>query len=239
MSVSFKTPVTLVMGRMNNEVAFWNHDKGEVTLLGSLRGVELIDELRVDKEVRGHLALASFSYYLIKAVDLGSKGGSYVISEANQLIKLPSNPRINFRNFNGWYTIRNSFILIGNPEVNEGPYPLVCPYRVGDTLFINVGYANEDDLRNLISLMNILRNNAEGGIMTVTTMCRIPSMPVEMALILGNRYLMVRTFINNAVPTSGSKYLVIVTSGGNIVSKYSVNTGVLDALSDALNQMRK
>lgn len=238
MSIALRTPITVVLGRVGNEVALWSSDKGEITTLGELGGVGLIDELRVDKEIRGHLAITSFSYYIIKAVDLGSNNGSYTINERNQFIRIPSNPRASFKRFDDWYTIRNSFILIGNPEVGAGPYPLICPYRVGDTLFINLGHVEEESIRSLLTIISILSNNVGRGIMSTTTLCRVPSMPVEIALIDRDKYLMVRTPINDSVKTMGNKYLIVLTSGGNIIKKYSLNTGVFDAISEALNLMK-
>lgn len=238
MSVAFKTPVTVVLGKVGSGVALWSSDKGEVIMLGELKGMKLFDELKVDKEVSGHLAITSFSYYIIKAIDLGSNNGSFTINERNQLVRIPSNPKASFKKFDDWYTIKNSFILIGNPEINEGPFPLICPYRVGDTLFINLGYAEEEDIKNLLTIISILSNNVGKGIMSTTTLCRVPSMPVEIALIDGDKYLMIRTPINNAVKTMGNKYLIILTSGGNIIKKYSLNAGVFNALSEALSLMR-
>ena len=237
MIASFRVPIVLVIGRAGNELAAWSID-GSTTALGSINGIELVDELRVDRQVMGHLAIASFGQYVIKAMDLGSRYGSYTLSD-DSLVRIPSRGGIDLRKYNDWVTIRNSFILIGDPNsVYFDYYPLICPYRVGDTLFINAGYVGSDSIKTVLTILGILRNHADVGRVNVSCMCRIPSMPLEMALISGDKYLLVRTYMNEGQAVTGNKYLILLTRGGNVISKYSVNNDPVDLVVKTLNEMR-
>ncbi len=238
MIISFKVPTVLVIGRVGNELALWSID-GTTTALGSVNGVELVDELRVDKQVMGHLAIASFSQYIIKAIDLGSRYGSYTLSE-DSLVRIPSRGGVDLRKYNDWVTIRNAFILIGDP--NSGYfdyYPLICPYRVGDTLFINAGYASSGGIKTVLTILGVLRNHVgTSGRLSASCMCRIPSMPLEVALMIGDKYLLVRAHMNEGQAIMGNKYLVLLTKGGNVIDKYSTNGDPIDAVVKMLNEMR-
>lgn len=87
MITSFKVPIVLVIGRVGKELAVWSID-GTTTTLGSVNGIELIEELKVDRQVVGHVAIASFGQYVIKAMDMGSRYGSYTLSE-DSLVRIP------------------------------------------------------------------------------------------------------------------------------------------------------
>ncbi len=190
----------------------------------------------------GHVAIASFGQYVIKAMDMGSRYGSYTLSE-DSLVRIPSRGGgVDLRKYNDWVTIRNAFILIGG-DPNSGYsdyYPLICPYRVGDTLFINAGYAGSGSVRTVLTILGILRNYASIGRVNTSCMCRIPSMPpLEIALISGDKYLLVRTYMNDGQAVMGSKYLILLTrGGGNVISKYSTNNDPIDVVVKMLNEMR-
>ncbi len=237
MSISFKVPIVIVFGRVNNELAVWSKDGG-VSALGNIPGIGLIDELKAERQITGHVALASFGQYVIKAIDLGSKYGSYTLSE-DSLIRIPTKSNVDFNKYNDWFTIRNTFILIGDPNTEYlSSYPLICPYRVGDTLFVNVGYTTADSIKAILTMLGILRNYMGRGRMSTTCMCRIPAMPLEIALIDGDKYLLIRVYLNEAQPTPGNKYLVLLTKGGNVIDKYSTNNPPLDMVVKMLNEMR-
>jgi hypothetical protein len=57
-------------------------------------------------------------------------------------------------------------------------------------------------------------------------------------LIMGNKYLLFRTYINEARATPGGKYLLLLTKGGNVVNKYTVNTKPIDLLTELLNRIK-
>jgi hypothetical protein len=63
-------------------------------------------------------------------------------------------------------------------------------------------------------------------------------MPLEVALIIGNKYLLFRTYMNEARTTPGNKYLVLLTKGGNVVSKYSTSNEPLNLVTNLLNEIR-
>ena len=239
MSISFKTPVVVVLGRVGSKLAIWSSSDNSVSILGEIPGVELTNELRVDKQVSGHLAIASYGQYIIKAVDMGSRYGSYTLSN-DTLVRIPVKAGVDLRKYDDWFTVRNTFILIGDPVSNYAGdyYPIICPYRVGDTLFINTGYAGAESIRLVLTVLGILRNYANGGGISTTCMCRVPSMPLEIALIMGNKYLLFRTYINEARATPGGKYLLLLTKGGNVVNKYTVNTKPIDLLTELLNRIK-
>jgi hypothetical protein len=65
MAIAFKTPVVIVLGRVGNELATWSANEG-VSVLGNVLGIELLEELKVEKQITGHLAIASFGQYIIK-----------------------------------------------------------------------------------------------------------------------------------------------------------------------------
>ena len=237
MITSFRVPTVVVIGRVGKELAVWSID-GTTTTLGSVNGIELIDELKVDRQVMGHIAIASFGQYVIKAMDLGSRYGSYTLSE-DSLIRIPSRGGVDLRKYNDWVTIRNAFILIGDPNSGYSDYyPLICPYRVGDTLFINTGYTSSGSIKTVLTILGILRNYANMGRVSASCMCRIPSMPLEIALISGDKYLLVRTYMNDGQATTGNKYLVLLTKGGNVISKYSTSADPIDTVVKMLNEMR-
>ncbi|ADY00922.1 hypothetical protein VMUT_0711 [Vulcanisaeta moutnovskia 768-28] len=232
-----RTPAVLVIGRVGKELAVWSID-GTITTLGSINGIELVDELKVERQIVGHVAIASFGQYIIKAMDMGSKYGSYTLSE-DSLVRIPSRGGIDLRKYNDWVTIRNAFILIGDPNSNYSDYyPLICPYRVGDTLFINTGYTSTGSIRVVLTILGILRNYADRGRVNASCMCRIPSMPLEIALMNGDKYLLIRTHLNEGQASTGNKYLVLLTKGGNVISKYSLNDNPTDIVVKMLNEMR-
>jgi len=238
MAIAFRTPVVIVLGRVGNELATWSANEG-VSVLGNVLGIELLEELKVEKQITGHLAIASFGQYIIKAVDMGSRYGSYTLS-GDALVRIPSRGNVDLKRYNDWFTIRNTFILIGDPAsgyVNDY-YPIICPYRVGDTLFINTGYTSASNVRVILTILGLLRNYASGGSISTTCMCRIPSMPLEVALIISNKYLLFRTYMNEARTTPGNKYLVLLTKGGNVVSKYSTSNEPLNLVTNLLNEIR-
>lgn len=238
MSISFRVPATLVLGRVKDELALWSSTDGSVSTLGKVPGIELMNDLRVDRQVSGHMAIASFGQYVIKAIDMGSRYGSYTLNE-DSLVRIPSRGDVDLRKFNDWFTIRNTFILVGDPtEYVSDNYPLICPYRVGDTLFVNVGYVGADDIKTVLTALGILRNYAEGGRISTTCLCRVPTMPLEIALISGDKYLLFRTHLNNARRTRGSKYLVLLTRGGNVVGKVATDGDPLNEITEMLNEMK-
>ncbi|WP_054857354.1 hypothetical protein [Vulcanisaeta sp. JCM 16159] len=237
MITSFKVPTVLVIGRIGRELTVWSID-GTTTPLGSVNGIELVDELKIERQVVGHVAITSFGQYVIKAMDMGSRYGSYTLSE-DSLVRIPSRGGIDLRKYNDWITIRNAFILIGDPNSGYSDYyPLICPYRVGDTLFINAGYTNSGSIRAVLTILGILRNYAERGRVNASCMCRIPSMPLEMALISGDKYLLVRTYLNDGQSMVSNKYLVILTKGGNVINRYSTDNDPVDIVIKMLNKMR-
>ncbi len=63
-------------------------------------------------------------------------------------------------------------------------------------------------------------------------------MPLEIALISGDKYLLVRTYMNDGQATTGNKYLVLLTRSGNITSKYSTNADPINAMVEMLNEMK-
>lgn len=69
-------------------------------------------------------------------------------------------------------------------------------------------------------------------------MCRIPSMPLEIALLSGDKYLLVRTYLNEGQTMVGNKYLVLLTKGGNVISKYSANDDPIDIVAKMISEMR-
>ncbi len=239
MTVSFKIPTVLVIGRVGNELAVWSID-GTTATLGNVPGIEMVNELNVERQVMGHMALASFGQYVIKAIDLGSRYGSYTLND-NIFVKIPSKNNADFKKYNDWFTIRNTFILIGDPRSTNAAnhYPLICPYRVGDTLFINTGFISADSIKVVLTLLDLLRNNPGNGYLNTACMCRIPSMPLEIALISSDEYLLVRTYLNESQVITSSKYLVLLTKGGNVISKYVINEEPINTVINVLNEMRK
>ncbi|GAB6948251.1 hypothetical protein JCM16161A_23810 [Vulcanisaeta sp. JCM 16161] len=237
MITSFKVPIVLVIGRVGKELAVWSID-GTTTTLGSVNGIELIEELKVDRQVVGHVAIASFGQYVIKAMDMGSRYGSYTLSE-DSLVRIPGRGGVDLRKYSDWVTIRNAFILIGDPNSGYSDYyPLICPYRVGDTLFINTGYVSSGSIKTVLTILGILRNYASVGRVNASCMCRIPSMPLEIALLSGDKYLLVRTYLNEGQTMVGNKYLVLLTKGGNVISKYSANDDPIDIVAKMISEMR-
>ncbi|WP_243680407.1 hypothetical protein [Vulcanisaeta souniana] len=187
------------------------------------------------------MALASFGQYVIKAIDLDSRFGSYTLNE-NTLVKIPSRGNADFKKYNDWFTIRNTFILIGDPRSTNAAnhYPLICPYRVGDTLFINIGFISTESIKVVLTLLDVLRNNAGNGYLNTACMCRIPSMPpLEIALISSDKYLLVRTHLNESQTITSSKYLVLLTKGGNVIIKYTPNEEPINTVINVLNEMKK
>ncbi|MFB6470321.1 MAG: hypothetical protein TU36_003695 [Vulcanisaeta sp. AZ3] len=238
MTIAFKTPITLILGRVNNKLALWNNNDNSISTLDHLLGIELIDELRADKQVSGHAAIASFGQYIIKAMDLNSRYGSYTLSD-DAFIRIPSRSNIDLKKYGDWLTIRNTFILIGDPsEYISNYHPLICPYRVGDTLFINTGYVNKDNIKLILTTLGVMRNYISSGRISTTCLCRVSTMPLEIALISGDKYLLFRTYINDAQKTHANKYLILLTKGGNVISKKSTNENPLDTITEMLNEMK-
>ena len=237
MITSFKVPAVLVIGRVGRELAMWSID-GTITTLGDVPGIELVNELKVERQIMGHVAIASFGQYIIKAMDMGSRYGSYTLSE-DSFVRIPSRGNVDLKRYNDWFTIRNAFVLIGDPNTSYSDYyPLICPYRVGDTLFINTGYINSSSIKIILTILGILRNYVDRGRINTSCMCRIPSMPLEIALISSDKYLLIRTYLNEGQTMMSNKYLVLLTKGGNVISKYSLNDNPADLVVKMLNEMR-
>ncbi|WP_243678697.1 hypothetical protein [Vulcanisaeta distributa] len=50
--------------------------------------------------------------------------------------------------------------------------------------------------------------------------------------------MLVRTYMNDGQAVMGNKYLILLTKGGNVISKYSTNDDPIDTVVKMLNEMR-
>ncbi len=233
--MQFKVPVTLVLGKLDNDIAFCVVEGRTVNIAKiapeevGLIPRELLDDLCEldvqDDVIRGHIALTSFGHSTIKAVDAGSSDGTCYITRSGELELLPTlmirKSIIVSKDFGKWVNVLSLPIFLKNVLKRDEDTIVVAPSRLGENLHITIGYADVDTIRVLKKFLSLVRQLE--GLSMVTTSCisRIPQIPLEICVIKEDKYLLFRTYLNSAYqPHTRIKLLLVIASGGNIQRRY-------------------
>ena len=235
-SVSFKVPVNLIIGKVDGRLGIWARGRGLV-LNGAPPGISYVEELNLNEGVRGHVALTAFGHMMIKAVDNRSSHGTYALDNAS-LTRLPAKDVVRFEDHSDWFVLRGSFLLLANP-LSEGPYTIVCPYRIGESLVVNVGHSLTATISALVHAIKVINEFREVGSAHATCTCRLSLMPVELTVVRGDTYLVARIYLNDSVTPRTGKYLVIVAKGGNVVYRaLPSDSSFKEHLNEAVDVLR-
>jgi hypothetical protein len=212
--LSFNTPSALAIGRRGGRLAVLDLESSRVYEEALPADVDLAEVGVEGVEVRGHIALASFSTNIVKAVAVD--GEAYTL-DSRGLVKLKrakvSLKNIKMREFGPWDDAYNKALLI-----LKGESALVLgASRAGALLHLSFAGSDKAHIDAALRAVEELR---KFGDVSITCSCRLGPMPLEILAKNKNEYILAKIYMNIA-SDYGQKALVIRGSGGNISKRFT------------------
>ena len=220
--VELETPIVGIVGRSDGKIVVNVIDKG-VYELGELGDLAVkVAPIGVDGiELHGHIAVAAYAPTVVKAVSIDGTayvvGGSYL--ELTQLPRIRVTYKtIRLREYGRWVPAWDSLIVLGELS---GEVPVIGFSRAGTLLHVSAGRCSSDRVRLIGELLGVARRFGE---VVATCACRIGSMPFEIYVRRGPRYLLVKIHMNEWYPQSG-RALVLLAEAGLVLERAIVEAG--------------
>jgi len=220
--MEFETPTTVIVGRSGSKLVVNVVDRGvaEVADLGDLAGK--IAELGVDGiELHGHVAVTAFAPTIVKAAaidgDAYAVGGHHLGITALPRLRI-TYKGIKMREFGRWVPVWDSVIVLGELS---GVVPIIGFSRAGTLLHMSVGRCSVDRVLRLSELLGFVKRF---GDVVATCTCRIGSMPFEIYVRRGNRYMLVKLYMNEEYSQS-ARVLVLLSEAGAVLEREIVEFG--------------
>lgn len=207
--LSFNTPSALAIGRRGGRLAVLDLESSRTYEEALPAEVDLAEVGIEGVEVRGHMALASFSTNIVKAVAID--GDAYIL-DSRGLVKLKrarvSLKNIKMREFGPWDDAYNKAIVV----VGSESALVLGASRAGALLHLSFARSDKAHIDAALRAMEGLR---KFGDISITCSCRLGPMPIEILAKNKNEYILVKIYMNIA-SDYGQKALVIRGSGGNV-----------------------
>jgi hypothetical protein len=219
---SFTTPCTVVMGVVSQKAVYVEVDGGK--RVEEPVGVDLESaEPRVDGEfLSGHLAFTSFGTTIVKAVALGRSAYVLDLGGLRPLMRKAVTTRsVKDREFGSWEQVWNKPIFLSD----RNPTVAVGASRAGALLHLNAVPSDVELAKKVWAVAGVLQ---KAGALTLNCVCRLGLMPVEIAAIRGNRYVLAKFYLNASSPRN-RKVFFIMGEGGNVIQRMEVDVAEAEA----------
>ena len=229
MNFSEKVPVTIVVGKYVDSLGIYviSADKEDMlTLNGMFRNyIQDVENLLIQEtSIKGHVAITAFGHYVIKAVDVGSSTGTYVLTNTCQIMRLPtislSKKIIRDKFFGNWVHVRNSAIILGNIFDGKDRHIVLAPARIGEIFVMNIGLICREKL-NFVKFVLDKLLRLKVPTKHLVCICRLPSIPIEITISQEDKQMFIRFYLNDLY-TLSSRLTVLLMKNNKVV--YRVQT---------------
>lgn len=228
--ITLPTPIVLAIGRREGKLSAYDIEGGRYyDLPVDLSGIGVAELKASNDEVRSHVAVASYSTSLVKAIAVD---GNAELLDSNGIREL-SRGKVTLRavmnkEFGRWDDVWNKPILIRG---GTGALALGIS-RAGSLLHLNAARTDESHIRAVVDALNALRNFGE---VSSTCSCRLGLFPVEVVARRSTEYILAKIYMNIQIKRS-STVIVIRGSGGNILKRY---IGPLERLNFYIDEAQR
>lgn len=212
--ITLQTPIVLAVGRREERLVAYDVEGGRYyDMPVDISGIG-VAELKADEaEVRSHVAIASYSASLVKAVavdgdvELLDSGGVRKLRKGRVALQTVKN-----KEFGRWDDVWNKLLLIRG---SAGALALGAS-RAGSLLHLNAARTDEAHVRAVVEALNALRSFGE---VSITCSCRLGLLPIEVVARRGTEYILVKIYMNIQIKRSN---IVIIIRGysGNILKRF-------------------
>ena len=234
---TYRTPVTLVMGREGQSLGIMVFGDAQPQLERVNMVTELAELYISNGHIYGHVAISSFGTSIVKAARIrGSRAYFLGPRSGGKLSALPNTEpttrSVKAKEFGPWENVWNSVLFLGDLDRDV---LIVGPTRAGELLHINIGVSRPHTLQMLEAALDRLNTivSRHGGDINVGCPCRLATMPVELMALLDSKYIMVKMHLNDLAERGLAKGVVILGEGGKV--EYRADVHGIGDLASALD----
>ncbi|MEM1597332.1 MAG: hypothetical protein QXP31_02615 [Pyrobaculum sp.] len=213
---SFNTPCVVALGVVKGKVVYLEVDSGRRAEEHVGVEVDSAEPVVGSDFLHGHVALASFSITIVKAVALQKE--AYLL-DVEGLRPLPrravSVASVKAREYGGWESVWNKPILLSQ----SSPTIAVGASRAGSLLHVNAVPTDVEVVKRAWAAARVMQR---AGDFSLNCTCRLGLMPVELFARRGNRYVIAKFYLNSSSPRS-KKAFFIMGEGGNVLERKEVD----------------
>ncbi|MCU7786697.1 hypothetical protein ODS41_01970 [Pyrobaculum sp. 3827-6] len=221
---TFNTPCTLALGVVGKRLVYLDVESGR--RVEEYVGVD-VDSAAPDVGrdfLEGHVALASFSTSIVKAVALAKPAYVLDLEGLRPLArKAVTVAGVRAREFGAWEQVWNKPILLSNAS----PTVALGASRAGSLLHINAVPTDVELVGKAWATARVLQR---GGELSMNCTCRLGLMPLEIFVRRGNRYVVAKFYLNATSPRSRRAFFIL-GEGGNVLQRRDVDIGEAEVVA--------
>ncbi|ABL88103.1 conserved hypothetical protein [Pyrobaculum islandicum DSM 4184] len=209
---TFNTPCVVALGISSGKAIYLEVESGKRVEEYVGVSIDSVEPGVHGEFLSGHMAFASFSTTIVKAVAIGKPAYVLDLSGFKPLPqKVVTLNSIKSREFGKWESVWNKPIYLST----SGLTVAIGASRAGSLLHINAVPSDVELAKKVLATAGVLQRAGE---LSMSCTCRLGLMPYEIFVTKGNRYIVAKFYLN-ATSDRSKKVFFIAGEGGNVIRR--------------------